>query len=158
MSTQNDSLYNILQLPKTATDEEIKKQYRILALRYHPDKNPNDPNAAEKIKDINRAYAVLGDETKRRIYDKYGKMGLAAAERFGEENIDMYFVRVPVWCKVLALFCYCITGCCFGCCFCCCCLCYCCNCCCGKCKFGQNDPIEPQPNFGAEPTTTQPRR
>nr|CAH7751719.1 unnamed protein product [Callosobruchus chinensis] len=99
-STQNDSLYNILQLPKTATDDEIKKQYRILALRYHPDKNPNDPNAAEKFKEINRAHGVLGDEVKRRIYDKYGKIGLVAAERFGEENVDMYFVQVPVWCKV----------------------------------------------------------
>ncbi|CAH1999796.1 unnamed protein product [Acanthoscelides obtectus] len=97
---QNDSLYEILQLSKTATDEEIKKQYRILALRYHPDKNPNDPNATETFKEINRAHAILGEPSKRRIYDKYGNLGLAVAERCGEENVDKYFVQTPVWLKI----------------------------------------------------------
>ncbi|CAL1685085.1 unnamed protein product [Lasius platythorax] len=129
MSTAGDSLYQILEIPKTATSEEIKKTYRRLALKYHPDKNPNNPEAAEKFKEINRAHAILTDLTKRNIYDNYGSLGLYVAEQFGEENVNAYFVVTSGWCKALFMFCGLITAC-----YCCCCCCCCCNFCCGRCK------------------------
>ncbi|KAI8880617.1 DnaJ-domain-containing protein [Backusella circina FSU 941] len=66
-------LYQVLGIPKSATADEIKKTYRKLALKYHPDKNPN---SADKFKEISHAYEVLGDEQKRRVYDRYGELGL----------------------------------------------------------------------------------
>ncbi|XP_076652651.1 dnaJ homolog subfamily C member 5 isoform X3 [Halictus rubicundus] len=138
MSTAGDSLYQILEIPKTATREEIKRTYRKLALKYHPDKNPNNPEAAEKFKEINRAHAILTDLTKRNIYDNYGSLGLYVGEQFGEENVNAYFVVTSGWCRALFLFCGLITAC-----YCCCCCCCCCNFCCGKCK-----PTAPE-NSGA---------
>ncbi|XP_030383687.1 dnaJ protein homolog 1 isoform X2 [Scaptodrosophila lebanonensis] len=67
--------YKTLGLPKTATDDEIKKAYRKLALRYHPDKN-KAANAEEKFKEVAEAYEVLSDKNKREVYDKYGEDGL----------------------------------------------------------------------------------
>src|SRR5574344_2536881 len=66
-----EDLYETLGVSKTATQEEIKKAYRNLAFKYHPDRNPGDKAAEEKFKQINSAYSVLGDETKRRQYDSY---------------------------------------------------------------------------------------
>ncbi len=68
----NEDLYQLLGLSKTATADEIKKAYRKLALKYHPDRNPGDKAAEEKFKQITAAYEVLGDENKRRQYDMYG--------------------------------------------------------------------------------------
>jgi len=68
--------YEILQVNRDATGAEIKKAYRKLAIRYHPDKNPGDEEAEEMFKRINEAYGVLSDEEKRGIYDRYGKEGL----------------------------------------------------------------------------------
>uniref|UniRef100_A0A8V1A036 DnaJ homolog subfamily C member 5 n=2 Tax=Neognathae TaxID=8825 RepID=A0A8V1A036_CHICK len=129
LSTSGESLYHVLGLDKNATSDDIKKSYRKLALKYHPDKNPDNPEAAEKFKEINNAHAILTDATKRNIYDKYGSLGLYVAEQFGEENVNTYFVLSSWWAKALFVFCGLITGC-----YCCCCLCCCCNCCCGKCK------------------------
>ena len=68
--------YEILEISKTATEVEIKKAYRKLAMKYHPDKNPGDKEAEEKFKQINEAYEVLSDPEKRARYDRYGKEGL----------------------------------------------------------------------------------
>jgi len=67
--------YNILGVSKAATDDELKKAYRKMALKYHPDKNQS-PGAEEKFKEIGEAYDVLSDPKKRRIYDQYGEEGL----------------------------------------------------------------------------------
>ncbi|KAK8385892.1 hypothetical protein O3P69_010571 [Scylla paramamosain] len=129
LSTTGDSLYETLGVPKDATTDQIKKTYRKLALKYHPDKNPNNPEAAEKFKEVNHAHGILSDTTKRNIYDNYGSLGLYIAEQFGEENVNTYFLVNSGWCKALFLFCGLITGC-YFCCCCCCCF----NFCCGKCK------------------------
>lgn len=77
---------------------------RKLALKYHPDKNPDNPEAAEKFKEINNAHATLTDLSKRNIYDKYGSLGLYVAEQFGEENVNTYFMLSSWWAKVSCYF------------------------------------------------------
>ena len=69
-------------------------------MKYHPDKNPDDPKATEKFKEINQANSVLSDTVKRDIYDKYGSLGLYVAEQFGEDNVKSYFLLTNPWCKV----------------------------------------------------------
>ncbi|WP_315814739.1 DnaJ domain-containing protein [Paraflavitalea speifideaquila] len=64
--------YSILGIGKQATDDEIRKAFRKLAVKYHPDKNPGNKEAEEKFKEINEANEVLSDAEKRKKYDKYG--------------------------------------------------------------------------------------
>uniref|UniRef100_A0A6Q2XRV8 DnaJ homolog subfamily C member 5B n=1 Tax=Esox lucius TaxID=8010 RepID=A0A6Q2XRV8_ESOLU len=130
LSTSGESLYQVMGLEKGCTHDDIKKSYRKLALRYHPDKNPDNPEMAEKFKELNSAHSILSDITKRNIYDSYGSLGLYVAQQFGEENVNTYFTlsTCVTACGLFAL-CGVITGC-----YCCCCLCCCCNCCCGKLK------------------------
>ncbi|XP_034997863.1 dnaJ homolog subfamily B member 6b isoform X1 [Hippoglossus stenolepis] len=71
--------YQMLGVQRNATQEDIKKAYRKLALKWHPDKNPDNKEEAErKFKELSEAYEVLSDESKRNIYDRYGKEGLSA--------------------------------------------------------------------------------
>ena len=65
--------YEILGVERTAEEVEIKRSYRKLAIKYHPDRNPGNPAAAEKFKEISQAYEVLGDPEKRELYDRYGE-------------------------------------------------------------------------------------
>lgn len=74
-NTRRD-FYKILGVSKTASTSEIKKAYRKLAVKYHPDKNPDDPDAVVKFHDINDAYEILQDDEKREIYDRHGEEGL----------------------------------------------------------------------------------
>src|SRR5436305_14132483 len=72
---QTKDYYNVIGVPASATQEEIKKQYRKLASKHHPDKNPNDPKAAERFKEISEAYQTLGDADKRKQYDEMRRLG-----------------------------------------------------------------------------------
>lgn len=82
---QGKDYYKILEVPRTATQEEIKKSYRKLAMKYHPDRNKGDKTAESKFKDINEAYAVLSNEEKRKQYDTFGAEGFG--RRFSQEDI-----------------------------------------------------------------------
>lgn len=71
--------YEVLGIQKGASDDEIKKAFRKLAIKYHPDKNPGNKEAEEKFKEINEAYSVLSDKTKRQRYDQFGHAGVGGA-------------------------------------------------------------------------------
>ena len=77
--------YKTLGVNKTATDDEIKKAYRKLAMKYHPDHTKGDKSAEEKFKKISEAYAVLSDKEKRKQYDTFGSNGFH--QRFSQEDI-----------------------------------------------------------------------
>jgi len=89
--------YQILGVPRNASQEEIKKAFRRLALKYHPDRNQGNKEAEEKFKEINEAYAVLGDPEKRAQYDRYGtadvsgfETGFGFTTTFGEFFEDLF--------------------------------------------------------------------
>ncbi|MBD3225921.1 MAG: molecular chaperone DnaJ [Caldithrix sp.] len=75
--------YEVLGIDRNASQEDIKKAYRKLAVQYHPDKNPDDKNAEAKFKEIAEAYAVLSDQQKRKQYDQFGTVGSGAGQGFG---------------------------------------------------------------------------
>jgi molecular chaperone DnaJ len=75
--------YDVLGLARNASDEEIKKSYRKLAMKYHPDRNPDNKEAEEKFKEAKHAYEVLSDAEKRDAYDRYGHAGVDAAAAGG---------------------------------------------------------------------------
>jgi curved DNA-binding protein len=77
--------YKALGVDKKASPEEIKKAFRKLAVKYHPDRNPNDKAAEDKFKDINEAYAVLSDPKKKEEYDTYGSSGFH--KQYSQEDI-----------------------------------------------------------------------
>ena len=69
--------YELLGVPRTASEDDIKKAYRKLAMKYHPDRNPGDKAAEDKFKEMSEAYAVLSDTDKRKQYDRFGDAGFA---------------------------------------------------------------------------------
>ena len=79
MAQEKRDYYEVLGVSKTATDAEIKKAYRKLAMKYHLDYNPGDKDAEEKFKEVNEANEVLSDPKKRQLYDQYGFAGVDPA-------------------------------------------------------------------------------
>jgi len=75
--------YKVLDVPRTATEAQIKQAYRRLAMKFHPDRNPNDRDAEERFKEAKEASEVLTDAHKRALYDQHGHAGLEAAARSG---------------------------------------------------------------------------
>src|SRR5947208_1827664 len=72
--------YDVLGVSRTATQDEIRKAHRKLVRQYHPDVNKNDPKSTEKFKEVQEAYDVLSDETKRKNYDQFGHAGVGMGE------------------------------------------------------------------------------
>jgi len=86
-STAKRDYYEILGIDRRASAQDIKKAYRKLAVKYHPDKNPNDPRAEEAFKEAAEAYSVLSDGDKRSVYDRYGHEGLRGGPQV---NADVF--------------------------------------------------------------------
>src|ERR1044072_4358518 len=82
--------YKILEVSKTASDQEIKTSYRKLAIKYHPDKNPGDKEAEDKFKEAAEAYSVLSDSEKRARYDRFGHQGMGS----GAGGVDPGFSNI----------------------------------------------------------------
>ena len=85
--------YEVLGLSKTATDDEIKKAYRKIAIKYHPDRNPGNKEAKEKFKEAAEAYDVLHDPQKRQQYDQFGFEGLGG----GGFGVSAEVPEVSLW-------------------------------------------------------------
>ena len=88
MEMESFEYYEVLGVSKDATLAEIKKAYRKLALKYHPDRNPGDKEAEEMFKRINEASAILSADEKRALYDRYGKSGLEGGSGFSQSTMD----------------------------------------------------------------------
>lgn len=78
--------YEVLGVARTATEIEIKRAYRQIAIKYHPDKNPDDPQSEEKFKEAAEAYSVLSDKEKRARYDRFGHAAAASGQGFGYDQ------------------------------------------------------------------------
>nr|ACO14644.1 DnaJ homolog subfamily C member 5 [Caligus clemensi] len=162
LSASGESLYALLGLSKDCTQDEIKRQYRKKALKCRPDKNPDNPDAAETFKELNHANRILSDEKKRKVYDYHGSMGIQAVEMMGDGVIPVFLLVSSRWFQWLFWCTFCMSGCC--CCLCCCSCCFnCCNGCGGRCKLCKpsEDPVEADPSvFDAAPEevhTSQPK-
>ena len=81
--------YEVLGVTKNASDDEIKKAYKKMAIKYHPDRNPGDKEAEEKFKEAAEAYDVLRDPQKRARYDQFGPEGVNGAGGFGGQSMNM---------------------------------------------------------------------
>ena len=81
--------YEILEVSRSATADEIKKSYRKIAIKFHPDKNPDDKASEDKFKEAAEAYEILGNDEKRSRYDQYGHQGNRGAGGFSGGSMNM---------------------------------------------------------------------
>ena len=81
--------YDVLRVERTASREDIKRAYRKLAMEYHPDRNPEDPNAGEKFREASRAYEILHDPETRARYDQFGHAGVSGVGGAGSGDFDL---------------------------------------------------------------------
>ena len=81
--------YQVLGISKSASAEEIKKAYRKLAVKYHPDKNPDNKEAEEKFKEVGEAYEALSDPEKKSAYDQFGHAAFGAGSRATEPTNEL---------------------------------------------------------------------
>jgi molecular chaperone DnaJ len=86
----NRDFYNILGISRDADAESIKKAYRKLAMKYHPDRNKEDSGAEDRFKEVGEAYAVLSNADKRARYDRYGEAGLGGSGGYSNADIDPF--------------------------------------------------------------------
>jgi DnaJ family protein B protein 11 len=86
ISTNRRDFYKILNVPKNANSNQIKKAYRKLAKQLHPDQNKEDPKAQEKFQDLAAAYECLNDPEKRKIYDRHGEEGVQKNANMGDHQ------------------------------------------------------------------------
>ena len=94
MAETKRDYYEVLRVSKTADASEIKKAYRALGKKYHPDANPGDKEAEEKFKELSEAYAVLSDPEKRQKYDQFGHAAFTAAL---VEQVDLADLILAAW-------------------------------------------------------------
>ena len=88
MSTSSEDFYSVLGVSRSASQDELKKAYRTLAMKYHPDRNPGDKEAEEKFKEVNNAYQVLSDPDKRARYDQLGHENYTRGGAGGAQYAD----------------------------------------------------------------------
>ena len=81
-----EDFFKTLEVERNASDREIKKAYRRLAMKHHPDRNADNPDAEEKFKVIQEAYAILSDEQKRAAYDQFGHAGVDQSMGGGQQR------------------------------------------------------------------------
>jgi DnaJ-class molecular chaperone len=91
MATVKRDYYEVLGIAKNAEGDVIKSAYRKMAIKYHPDKNPDDPTAEDKFKEAAEAYEVLSNADKRARYDRFGHQGVGGASGGGAPNMEDIF-------------------------------------------------------------------